>query len=265
MSRSARRWSRRRCRAHPMSVGYHQWLHTARRSPRRRRLPPGGRMADRVPDRHPPRRQAADLAGRDARRRCAGGGTGTRVWTPRCAGCRWPATTSRVGPRRRRRCTATSGSATCSSPATRSPASSTGRTAESPAARCATWRASRSATASTSTGTPGPGTGCSATAGLRRAGFAPGMRYGLPRQPAGCPAWSAASCGTACCGSACRPALWYDVALIGIGEVAASANDDEFGAGHLELLARPPREPAGGRVDDPIVTPHRTGRRPRGP
>ncbi len=30
---------------------------------------------------------------------------------------------------------------------------------------------------------------------------------------------------------------WYDVALTGLGEIAASANDDAFGAGHLELLA----------------------------
>jgi hypothetical protein len=36
------------------------------------------------------------------------------------------------------------------------------------------------------------------------------------------------------------PGLWYDVALTGIGEVAASANADEFGAGHLELLGALP-------------------------
>jgi len=35
-------------------------------------------------------------------------------------------------------------------------------------------------------------------------------------------------------------AAWYDVALTGIGEVAAAANDDEFGAGHLQLLASLP-------------------------
>ena len=49
----------------PMSVGYHQWLHTARRS----RVAADFRRADAwltaVPDRHPPRRQADDLAGRD--------------------------------------------------------------------------------------------------------------------------------------------------------------------------------------------------------
>jgi phosphotransferase family enzyme len=36
------------------------------------------------------------------------------------------------------------------------------------------------------------------------------------------------------------PSAWYDVALTGIGEVAAAANDDEFGAGHLQLLASLP-------------------------
>jgi hypothetical protein len=37
--------------------------------------------------------------------------------------------------------------------------------------------------------------------------------------------------------------LWYDVALVGVGEVAASANDDRFGADHLERLAALPVRP----------------------
>jgi hypothetical protein len=39
------------------------------------------------------------------------------------------------------------------------------------------------------------------------------------------------------------PEHWYDVALIGIGEVAATANDEEFGRGHLMLLAGLPDSP----------------------
>jgi hypothetical protein len=37
--------------------------------------------------------------------------------------------------------------------------------------------------------------------------------------------------------------LWYDVALTGIAEVAAHANDEAFGAGHLGLLATLPPRP----------------------
>jgi len=39
------------------------------------------------------------------------------------------------------------------------------------------------------------------------------------------------------------PEHWYDVALVGIGEVAATANDEEFGRGHLMLLAGLPDSP----------------------
>ena len=75
--------------------------------------------------------------------------------------------------------------------------------------------------------------------GLRRTGFAPGIEYAL--------------CGTGWFPALVRstleqrlarlgvsPRCWYDVALAGIGEVVASANADEFGAGHLELLAALP-------------------------
>ena len=37
--------------------------------------------------------------------------------------------------------------------------------------------------------------------------------------------------------------LWYPVALAGLGEVAATANDDLFGGDHLELLASLPPRP----------------------
>jgi hypothetical protein len=36
------------------------------------------------------------------------------------------------------------------------------------------------------------------------------------------------------------PELWYSAALVGLGEVAALANDDDFGSSHLELLASLP-------------------------
>lgn len=39
--------------------------------------------------------------------------------------------------------------------------------------------------------------------------------------------------------------LWYDVALTGLGEVAATANDDDFARHHLELLAALPCRPRG--------------------
>jgi hypothetical protein len=38
--------------------------------------------------------------------------------------------------------------------------------------------------------------------------------------------------------------LWYSAALAGLGEIAALANDDEFGGNHLTLLAGLPPWPA---------------------
>lgn len=75
--------------------------------------------------------------------------------------------------------------------------------------------------------------------GLVRHGFAPGVTYTL------CGAgWFPQLARTTLADRLSRlgldPALWYDVALTGVGEVAASANDDDFGAGHLELLASLP-------------------------
>jgi Phosphotransferase enzyme family len=77
---------------------------------------------------------------------------------------------------------------------------------------------------------------------LRREGFAPGIRYALLER-----GWlpglvrSFLRDGLAELGLPRE--LWYDAALTGIGEVAALANDDAFGRGHLELLAGLPQWP----------------------
>jgi hypothetical protein len=75
--------------------------------------------------------------------------------------------------------------------------------------------------------------------GLRRDGFGAGVRYALCGST-----WYARvvrdylTCGLRRLG---LPAsLWYDVAVIGLGDIAQSANEDEFGKGHLELLASLP-------------------------
>jgi hypothetical protein len=78
--------------------------------------------------------------------------------------------------------------------------------------------------------------------GLRRDGFGPGVHYAL--------------CGSTWYGRVVRdflacglrrlgvPAsLWYDVAVVGLGDIARSANDDDFGRGHLEILANLPARP----------------------
>lgn len=75
--------------------------------------------------------------------------------------------------------------------------------------------------------------------GLVRAGIAPGVRHAL--------------CGPGWFPDVVRealqdrleqleldPRLWYDVALTGIGEVAAGANSADFGADHLQLLTTLP-------------------------
>ena len=38
--------------------------------------------------------------------------------------------------------------------------------------------------------------------------------------------------------------LWYDVALTGIGEIAATANQEAFGHDHLSVLATLPSRPS---------------------
>lgn len=78
--------------------------------------------------------------------------------------------------------------------------------------------------------------------GLRRDGVAPGVAYALQGK-----GWFAGlvrsflADGLAALGL--PRSLWYDVALVGIAEVAASANDDAFGEQHLELLAGLPLRP----------------------
>lgn len=75
--------------------------------------------------------------------------------------------------------------------------------------------------------------------GLRRTGLAPGIGYAL-----GAAGWFPelvrGTLARQLEGLGLSPDLWYDVALCGIGEVAASANADEFGACHLEVLATLP-------------------------
>lgn len=74
---------------------------------------------------------------------------------------------------------------------------------------------------------------------LTRTGFAPGIRYALTGS-----GWFPALARRTLAGRleqlGVDPGLWYAVALAGIGEVAAQANSDEFGAGHLELLGSLP-------------------------
>ncbi|WP_328993365.1 aminoglycoside phosphotransferase family protein [Kribbella sp. NBC_01245] len=78
--------------------------------------------------------------------------------------------------------------------------------------------------------------------GLRRIGFGPGITYGLLGD-----GWlpdlvryylrdGLVSLGL-------PPDLWYSAALTGLGEVAALANDDDFGSNHLDLLAGLPLWP----------------------
>jgi hypothetical protein len=77
---------------------------------------------------------------------------------------------------------------------------------------------------------------------LRREGFAPGVRYALHGS-----GWLPRTVRSFLADGLTRlhlpRALWYDVALVGIAEIAASANDDAFGSGHLELLAGLPLHP----------------------
>jgi hypothetical protein len=79
--------------------------------------------------------------------------------------------------------------------------------------------------------------------GLRRTGFGPGVTYGLLGQ-----GWFPELIRQYLydgLGALGLPAeLWYSAALAGIGEVAALANDDDFGCGHLELLAGLPLWPS---------------------
>jgi hypothetical protein len=75
--------------------------------------------------------------------------------------------------------------------------------------------------------------------GLRRSGFGAGTAYGLCA--AGWfPDLVRRTLARDLDGLGVDPRAWYAVALSGIGEIAAGANDDEFGASHLRLLASLP-------------------------
>jgi Phosphotransferase enzyme family len=75
--------------------------------------------------------------------------------------------------------------------------------------------------------------------GLRRGGFGAGIGYALC-DAGWFPDLVRGTLGRELSRLGITPRAWYDVALTGIGEVAAAANDDEFGAGHLQLLASLP-------------------------
>lgn len=75
--------------------------------------------------------------------------------------------------------------------------------------------------------------------GLRRSGFGAGVRYGLLGS-----SWFSATVRDFLASGledlGLPRGLWYAVALVGLGEVAATANDETFGSDHLGLLARLP-------------------------
>lgn len=78
--------------------------------------------------------------------------------------------------------------------------------------------------------------------GLRRNGFGAGIAHGL--HGAGWyPATVRRFLGDSLGRLGLPRGLWYDIALLGLGEVAATSNDDAFGADHLELLASLPCHP----------------------
>ena len=78
--------------------------------------------------------------------------------------------------------------------------------------------------------------------GLRRTGFGAGIRYGLLEE-----GWLSdlvrLYLRRGLDGLGLPSALWYGAALAGLGEIAATANDDGFAAQHLELLADLPYWP----------------------
>jgi hypothetical protein len=78
--------------------------------------------------------------------------------------------------------------------------------------------------------------------GLRRTGFGPGISYGLLGR-GWLPDLVRSYLRDGLTGLGLPAELWYSAALAGLGEVAALANDDEFGSNHLELLAGLPLWP----------------------
>lgn len=82
--------------------------------------------------------------------------------------------------------------------------------------------------------------------GLRRDGFGAGVRYALVG--AGwLPDAVRAFLGDGLERLGLRRDLWYAVATTGVAEIAATANDDDFGSGHVDLLVSLPERPRGHR------------------
>jgi hypothetical protein len=77
---------------------------------------------------------------------------------------------------------------------------------------------------------------------LRRVGIAPASPTPCS-VAAGCRHWSRDFLGNGLVALGLPRSLWYDVALVGIAEVAASSNSDAFGAEHLALLSSLPAQP----------------------
>lgn len=87
-----------------------------------------------------------------------------------------------------------------------------------------------------------PGRPVAGHPGLRRTGFGAGIGHGL--LGAGWyPDTVRRFLGDSLGRLGLSRGLWYDVALLGLGEIAATANDDTFGSDHLELLAALPLHP----------------------
>ena len=78
--------------------------------------------------------------------------------------------------------------------------------------------------------------------GLQRSGFGNGVRYGL-LGTSWLPTLMRRFLADGLADLGLPRALWYDVALAGLGEIAADANDEAFGAAHLSLLAGLPARP----------------------
>jgi hypothetical protein len=89
--------------------------------------------------------------------------------------------------------------------------------------------------------------------GLKRTGFGAGIRYGLLEE-GWLPDLVRLYLRTGVDALGLPSALWYGAALAGLGEIAATANDDEFAGSHLDLLADLPYWPLsndlGGPRDD---------------
>ncbi|GAA1601656.1 hypothetical protein GCM10009804_67780 [Kribbella hippodromi] len=78
--------------------------------------------------------------------------------------------------------------------------------------------------------------------GLRREGFGAGIKYSL-LEAGWLPDLVRLYLRTGIDAAGLPTGLWYGAALTGIGEIAATANDDAFAANHLELLAALPHWP----------------------